>query len=71
MLRKSPYLCTVFFMVLDLRLTKVGLSGALFLCPYVSYAVSVPGFWCGLWRSFWQISFSGCCLCRNKMLSLQ
>ena len=34
--RKSPYLCTVFFMVLDLRLTKVGLSGALFLCPYVS-----------------------------------
>ena len=26
----SPYLCNVFFIVLDLRLTKVGLSGALF-----------------------------------------
>ncbi len=32
----SPYLCNVFFIVLDLRLTKVGLSGALFLCLYVS-----------------------------------
>ena len=32
---KSPYLCTVFFIVLDLRLTK-GWSTAvlLFLCPY-------------------------------------
>ena len=30
------YLCNVFFIVLDLRLTKVGLSGALFLCPYPS-----------------------------------
>ena len=37
--RKSPYLCNVFFMVLDLRLTKVGLSGALFLCPYASYSL--------------------------------
>ena len=27
---KKPYLCNVFFIVLDLRLTKVGLSGALF-----------------------------------------
>ncbi len=32
--RKSPYLCTVFFIVLDLRLTKDWLSGidSLFLC---------------------------------------
>ena len=28
---KCTYLCSVFFIVLDLRLTKVGLSGALFL----------------------------------------
>ena len=32
----SPYLRTVFFIVLDLRLTKVGLSGALFLCLKVN-----------------------------------
>ena len=33
---KSPYLCSVFFIVLDLRLTKDWLSGidSLFLCPY-------------------------------------
>ena len=31
---ESPYLCTVFFIVLDLRLTKDWLSGidSLFLC---------------------------------------
>ena len=31
----SPYLCNVFFIVLDLRLTKDWLSGidSLFLCP--------------------------------------
>ena len=26
-LSKTPYLCIVFFMVLDLRLMKIGLSG--------------------------------------------
>ena len=33
---KSPYLCTVFFIVLDLRLTKDWLSGidSLFLCTF-------------------------------------
>ena len=35
---KKPYLCNVFFIVLDLRLTKDWLSGidSLFLCPYAS-----------------------------------
>ena len=34
---ESPYLCNVFFIVLDLRLTKDWLSGidSLFLCPYM------------------------------------
>ena len=34
----SPYLCTVFFIVLDFKVNK-GWSTAvlLFLCPYVSY----------------------------------
>ena len=36
--QKSAYLCTVFFIVLDLRLTKVGVQRySFFLCPYVSY----------------------------------
>ncbi len=30
---KNHYLCIVFFMVLDLRLSRLGLSGVLFLCP--------------------------------------
>ena len=32
---ESPYLCSVFFIVLDLRLTKDWLSGidSIFLCP--------------------------------------
>ena len=36
---ESPYICTVFFIVLDLRLTKDWLSGidSLFLCPYTSF----------------------------------
>ena len=34
---KNPYLCTVFFIVLDLRLTKVGARRcSFFFCPYVS-----------------------------------
>ena len=32
-LLRSPYLCNVFFIVLDFKVNKVGLSGALFLCP--------------------------------------
>ena len=33
---KSPYLCTVFFIVLDLRLTKGWVKAlTLFLCPYI------------------------------------
>ena len=34
--KQSPYLCNVFFIVLDLRLTKDWLSGidSLFLCPF-------------------------------------
>ena len=33
-----PYLCHVFFIVLDLRLTKVWSTAVLlFLCPYVTY----------------------------------
>ena len=33
------YICTVFFMVLDLRLIKVGCrdDNQFFFCPYVSY----------------------------------
>ena len=33
---RSPYICNVFFIVLDLRLTKDWLSGidSLFLCPF-------------------------------------
>src|SRR3712207_5156342 len=35
--RKSAYLCNVFFIVLDLRLTKVGVQRySFFLCPYAS-----------------------------------
>ena len=36
---ESPYLCNVFFIVLDLRLTKDWLSGidSLFLCPFFVY----------------------------------
>ena len=30
---KYTYLCSVFFIVLDLRLTKVGLSGPFFIAP--------------------------------------
>ena len=39
---ESPYLCIVFFIVLDLRLTK-GWSSAelLFLCPYLNK--KIPG----------------------------
>ena len=35
--QEKPYLCNVFFIVLDLRLTKDWLSGidSLFLCPFV------------------------------------
>ena len=35
---ESPYLCNVFFIVLDLRLTKDWLSGidSLFLCPFLT-----------------------------------
>lgn len=40
--RKDAYLCTKFFMVLDLRLTKVGLGGALFFCPYHIPQASKP-----------------------------
>ncbi len=32
---KCPYLCNVFFIVLDLRLTKVEQGLLLFLCPYL------------------------------------
>ena len=32
---KRPYLCIVFFIVLDLRLTRLGYSGIPFFCPYV------------------------------------
>ena len=31
---KRPYLCIVFFIVLDLRLTRLGYSGIPFFCPY-------------------------------------
>ena len=40
---ESPYLCNVFFIVLDLRLTKKDwLSGidSLFLCPFFSFYFS-------------------------------
>jgi len=36
-MKKKQYFCTVFFMVLDLRLMKIGLSGdnpSFFLCIY-------------------------------------
>ena len=38
---ESPYLCSVFFIVLDLRLTKDWLSGidSLFLCPQTNYCL--------------------------------
>ena len=40
---ESPYLCNVFFIVLDLRLTKDWLSGidSLFLCLHFSFSVEV------------------------------
>ena len=39
---KSFYLCNVFFIVLDLRLTRLGLGGVLFLCPYLmAYEVTL------------------------------
>ena len=39
----SPYLCTVFFIVLDLRLTKVGARRCSFFYVYTSgYSVNVP-----------------------------
>ena len=31
---ENAYLCNVFFIVLDLRLTKVGVQRTFFLCPY-------------------------------------
>ncbi|CDA84071.1 uncharacterized protein BN772_02515 [Bacteroides sp. CAG:754] len=39
---ESTYLCNVFFIVLDLRLTKDWLSGidSLFLCPLLSFYFS-------------------------------
>ena len=39
-IKKSPYLCNVFFIVLDFKVNK-GWSTAvlLFLCPYVSYPI--------------------------------
>jgi len=33
-LSKSPYLCNVFFIVLDLRLTKVGTWRSPFFCAH-------------------------------------
>ena len=40
--RKSPYLCNVFFIVLDFKVNK-GWSTAvlLFLCPYFKYQISI------------------------------
>ena len=40
--RKSPYLCNVFFIVLDFKVNK-GWSTAvlLFLCPYFKYTISI------------------------------
>ena len=37
---KSFYLCNVFFIVLDLRLTRLGLGGVLFLCLYFASRLS-------------------------------
>lgn len=40
---ESPYLCNVFFIVLDLRLTKVGARRCSFFYVYTSgYSVNVP-----------------------------
>ena len=41
--QEKPYLCNVFFIVLDLRLTKDWLSGidSLFLCLHFSFSVEV------------------------------
>ena len=33
---KLPYLCIVFFIVLDLRLTRLGYSGIPFFCAYTN-----------------------------------
>jgi len=33
-LKGKPYLCIVFFIVLDLRLTRLGYSGIPFFCLY-------------------------------------
>ena len=33
-LKGKPYLCNVFFIVLDLRLTRLGYSGIPFFCPF-------------------------------------
>ena len=37
---RCPYLCIVFFIVLDLRLTRLGYSGIPFLCLYVRSVLS-------------------------------
>ena len=40
--KKTPYICNVFFIVLDLRLSKGWVKAlTLFLCPFVSAAQSV------------------------------
>ncbi|EDV05085.1 hypothetical protein BACINT_04228 [Bacteroides intestinalis DSM 17393] len=39
--QKSPYLCTVFFIVLDLRLTKVGVQRYSFFYVHTSCAIQV------------------------------
>ena len=43
--RKSPYLCNVFFIVLDFKVNK-GWSTAvlLFLCPYFKYTIRILRF---------------------------
>ena len=38
---KSFYLCNVFFIVLDLRLTRLGLGGAPFFLPFIEKYVKL------------------------------
>lgn len=40
----SPYLCIVFFIVLDLRLTRLGYSGIPFFLPFSQKNPSAAGF---------------------------
>ena len=44
-LKGKPYLCNVFFIVLDLRLTRLGYSGISFFCPFREKRCDIRSFY--------------------------